>query len=91
MKVSVLKKKIKKTVDNNDALLTVQVDEEMGVYNVFVRLNLFDSGDNEYIKVDSFFDLSFAKEFAEVIQEYCKSQNFKNVEVNDDIEMYCEE
>ena len=72
MNIKTLKNMIKKAVGTNDTLLTVQIDQNGIMYDVQLRLNMFDLNQNEYLIIDNFTSRQEAEKYANKILELCK-------------------
>lgn len=89
MNIKTLKNMIKKAVGTNDALLTVQIDRDGIMYDVQLRLNMFDSNQNEYLIIDNFANQQEAEKYANKILDQCKKVRFKDciIDYVDEIEL----
>ena len=89
MNIKTLKNMIKKAVGTNDTLLTVQIDQNGIMYDVQLRLNMFDLNQNEYLIIDNFTDQQEAEKYANKILELCKKVKFKDciIDYVDEVEL----
>jgi len=89
MNIKTLKSMIKKSVGTNDVLITVQIDRDSAIYNVQLRLNMFDLDQNEYLVIDNFTNRQDAEKYASELLDQCKKVKFKDciIDYVDEIEL----